>query len=70
METARQLPSGKWQGQFTGPDGKRYTAGTHDSRRKAKKSVALKLAEATKKRSEQEAMAETRFDEFAEKAGP
>jgi integrase len=66
METARQLPSGKWQGRFTGPDGKRYTAGTHDSRRKAEKAVALKLAEVTERMNRQDASTETRFDTFAE----
>lgn len=43
MESARQLPSGKWQARYTGPDGKRYTAGTHDSRRKAEKAAAVAL---------------------------
>jgi integrase len=66
MESVRQLPSGKWQGRFTGPDGKRYTAGTHDSRRKAQKAVALKLAEVTEKKNRQKASTETRFDTFAE----
>lgn len=66
METARQLPSGKWQGRFTGPDGKRYTAGTHTSKRKAEKAAALALAELEARKDEPAAHDSTRFDTFAE----
>ena len=66
METARQLTSGKWQGRFTGPDGKRHTAGTHDSKRKAEKAAALKLAEFETRKTKHGLRESTRFDTYAE----
>lgn len=67
METARQLASGKWQGRFTGPDGKRRTAGTHKTKREAEKAAALKLAEVTRGETEAQKDRGTNFATFAER---
>lgn len=66
MESARQLPSGKWQARFTGPDGKRHTTGTHDSKRKAEKAAAVALGEFEAHQKKSPETGSTPFSTYAE----
>lgn len=65
MENPRQLPSGKWQGRVTGPDGKRYSAGVHTSYRKAQQAQAMKLAE-LEAEEDDDPRSQTLFSNYAE----
>ncbi|WP_245233174.1 hypothetical protein [Microbacterium sp. dk485] len=66
MENPRQLPSEKWQGRVTGPDGKHYSAGVHTSLRKAPQAQAMRLAELEALAEEDyDPKSQTRFDNYA-----
>ncbi len=66
MEQPRQLKSGKWQGRVTGPDGKRYSAGVHASKRKAQNAQSELLAELKSRKDSPEETASTNFATYAE----
>lgn len=65
MDKPRKLPSGKWQARYTGPDGKRRAAGTHDTKKLAEAAIIKALSDANAGWTPPEA-GTTRFRKFAE----